>query len=893
MATLALHKNVYEKLLCQLEKLVEAYLKAKKLGEVSSYNSTSGEIWQVKNRTAYFGVAKHKNVQNAFGKVLEDLMEDLGDNEKYSRRQLYDAYATYRPYSKRKPGSLWAEISREYVERYLRLLNEKRELMGDEKEWNWERLLEESGLEGEALNEQKEYWDGPQEEQEAEIRYYLLSYVSWGEKHKRLKYALMEFSVVPGEKNECGEVKVSKTSSGSDYRGEYELLRQGQKFSEDVLKITLQSGRRPLFILINKKKEKSFAHFQFLIANFVFIDTEFKNVQGSVLLERLKGVKPEELEQLEHGDLEDLSSLKEYDKLLLLDHLSYLNQTDVLPESAFENLTKLRDGMKELHAWWSEHSEVLDKFFADGQDEKYFYLYFFGKREKPGDDSRQKNGEIKIEIEKYLVRYPLSLKKTGEVQIWGAGGRLRYKGVYRAELKDALSMKVESPSSVDKPNYFHMFFRKREDGSLQGLYAGWVRKTSGLELFSGEIVAVPVKRGEWNRKKGKLFSLEPDMTKIEEPEWRREIVRHDVILGHLAGFKSRSAGNGLAFLPGVLPVYERGALHSDLKDLAGVYYYYRTRTRPGRQYTVKAYAILIDEQGGVYVKSRKDNKTSGKKKKVELLYRGTLVRVNRKHGKEWSVIAVLEKTEGDFGGILIIERPELTPGLGLQYAMRGIHLSLNYFGDPIAGRVYFMRESEKANWRKFKKMQSPKYFVQHYDKDKGTLHWHVSKDLKGDVEEIGKRVKDEALLRVLNRLCGQVNNFLAFRNRELEVRTNVPINIAESPLDKNFYFALFNKGSYAEDVLRAALAYWREGDKIRFQEAFFTAIICGGYSDIPQLRKLFVENKEFKASELKSMKEALEDIRNQVGSSEMIILRAEKKAFRIKFILKQMFEDLK
>ncbi len=41
------------------------------------------------------------------------------------------------------------------------------------------------------------------------------------------------------------------------------------------------------------------------------------------------------------------------------------------------------------------------------------------------------------------------------------------------------------------------------------------------------------------------------------------------------------------------------------------------------------------------------------------------------------------------------------------------------------------------------------------------------------------------------------------------------------------------------------------------------------------------------------MKEALEDIRNQVGSSEMIILRAEKKAFRIKFILKQMFEDLK
>ncbi len=884
-----LHVKVFETLLQKLEELVSSELLhnkkrgVTKVGGLSNLFSGS-DSRQIPNYSVYFGVRGNKN--NIFGNVLQDLVINAGYEGVYSKRQLAKAYSEYSKYKREEGASSWVKISKNYVQVYLDLLNAKRGLIGDDKGWDWERLLKESGLRGKELKEQEGCWRLAVG-QKAKARYYLLAYVSWGEDRKRLKYALMEFSVVPGERNTSGSVSISKTSSGSDYKGEYKLLRQGREFSENVLKITLQSERRPLFILLNKKRETPFAGFSFLIGNFVFIDKGLKNVQGAVFLERLKGVSSEELKKLKHDALKGLSSLKEYDKLLLYSHLSHLNETDVLPESAFEDLEELRETMKGLHVWWSGHKKLLNEVFSAEQDTWCFYLYFLGKRGRRmgGGDGQQGR------VEKFLVRYPMCLKKTGDVHIWGAGGTLRYKGVYRAELEDALSMKVESPPSVDKPNYFHLFFRKRGNGCLQGLYAGWVRKTSGLKLFSGEIVAVPVNCDKWNKKRGKLFSLDPDMTKIEEPEWRREITdRYDAVLPYLLGLKSFSSGNGLALLPGILPVYERGALHSDLEGLAGVYYYYRTRTRPGRQYTVKAYAVLIDEQGFVYVKSSKDNKRFGRKDKVELLYRGSLVRVERKHAGEWSAVAVLEKTGGDFGGVLIIERPTLTSDLSLQYDMRGIHLSLNYYGDPIAGRVYFVRKSEKVDWEEFKQMKSPEYFVQHYDKDKGTLHWHVSNDLKNDVEEIGDKVIDEALSRLLNRLCGQINNFLSFRRKELEARTNIVVNAAGNPSDEIFYPALF-KGSYAEDVLRAALAYWREGYEKRFQEAFLTAVLCGGYSDIVQLRKLFVENEELKEADLEGIKIALNRLPDMLRNSRDV--RPEKRSLRLKLILDKMFENMK
>ncbi len=863
---LKLHVDVFKKLLELLEELVENELKADE-DFVGQFTKQFAEKDSVSEPSNYFGVSKAKKDVERFPRVFGNALMRISKSHisryrisKYSRRRLYSAYVWYEKHKRgNEENGVWIEkaFTKSYLQLYLSLLSR-----------SWSELLDESGLEGNIREQQEGYWEavatrrGQRGEQKS---CYLLSYIFWDKNERELRYALVKFMALEGEENLKGKVAVVKTPSKKDYKGVYVLLKEHRNYFNSTLKIEVLSDNRPLVLLIHKHTTLPFTHFKFLLGNFIFIDKDYQNIQGAMLLEHLPEGEEEKYEKMENEDLKAMSSLRDYDKLLLYWHLQELNRSDILPKSVFDSIESLRNHMKEKNAWWGWHKGVLERFFAAG-NRRFFYLYFLAKRKIDGENLM------------FLARYPMRLEKTGEVKIWGKAKEAIYIGEYRAEEEGALHVEVRKLSHWRVPDYFHFFLQEKRVGKagwcLKGLYAGWRMKITGLSNFSGGIVAVPVVEKEWSKGNAAFFSLDPDVSDVEEPAWRAEVRSHPDILSHLLGLKERAVDNGLSFLPGALGIYERGALHEDLKSIAGIYYYYRTRTRPGRQYTVKAYAVLIDEDGFVYVKS---HKAEG----GELLYRGVLVRVKRRRADTWSVLAVLQKSENDFGGTLILERPSQTVDLNLDYHLRGIHLSLNYYGDPIAGRLYFVRVFKEVNWDSFKKMKSPMYFVEKWDKHGNTLRWYLSEDLNEDgTEKTGAEVVDPAKLRLLNQLCGQINNFLSFRRDELGVRTNKLTDISESDC---FYPALF-KGSYAEDVLHAAVSYWKAGDKKRFRECFLIAILCGGYSHIGNLRAWFVEDPGMAGCK-KDLLELPDAIRGGRG------VRPEKRRKRIEFILKEMFSE--
>ncbi len=895
-----LHSLVFRQLLILLEQAVEDKLK-KEGGNFKKVFTKEGAI-EVKG--TYFATSTAmKDNQNKFGNLLKKMVQDR-DGRVYSKRVLYDAYTQYED-SQKSNGekSLWVEaLSKEYVLRYLGLLETSwKELLAmswkDALGKSEEELLKMSREDLQKLSEgdpkydeykrQLDYWNGLEGGAEpVERRYYLLSFVSWqGEREeRRLKHALMWFEVDPGdersEKNAKGEVAILKTPSGSVYEGEYKVLGVNKKGKKpDTIQIEVRAEDRPLFILVRKKKAHSFPHFRFLLGNYLLIDEKYENIQGAVLLERLPKDENDVYGQMDIEDLVGKSSLKAYDKLLLYWHLHHLNKTDVVKVSAFKDLRAFRRHMKSFNKWWEWHRRLLNVLFSKGDEHRCFYLYFLG--------TKNLDGGYQMSLERYSMR----LTREGLVEVWPSSRQGNksdnYVGEYRVERQDAIHFEIRKKTGKDALDYFHLFMkvkklkvmkgRKSEGSNLyfEGLYGGWrLSDATGLEAFSGRILAVPVEESDW-KKRGQSFPLDPPVTVIEEPEWMKEIRSHPAILTYLAGLHDYSVDNGLFFLPGVMNPYQEGALHEDLSSLSGVYYYYRTRTRPGRQYTVKAYAALIDENGFIYVKSSKDSHS--------LLYRGVLSRVKRTRADTWSAVAVLKKSKDNFGGVLILERPDSEDMDDMNYDMRGLHLSLNYYGDPIAGRVYFVKESNEVDWEKFKSMKSPKYFVENWDETNGALQWHVSEDLDEQYnEKLGDVVKDDLMQDLLNFLKGQINNFLAFRSGELYVRNNNFINAARGT---GFYPALL-KGNYAEDLLRAAVVYWEENDEKRFRECFLTAILCGGYAHIGNLRKWFVEvDAERREAYKRVFCDLLDEVLNSRG------FRQEKQRKRLEYILNEMFGE--
>ena len=313
-----------------------------------------------------------------------------------------------------------------------------------------------------------------------------------------------------------------------------------------------------------------------------------------------------------------------------------------------------------------------------------------------------------------------------------------------------------------------------------------------------------------------------------------------------------------------MEIYRRGSEAFDFKAFSGLYYYYRTRTRLGKRYSVKGFSMLVDESGFVYVKSGRNEKSR--------LYVGTLVWVNNRAGGK-SVVAVLRKGDA-YGGVLILERPQEIFRIGLRY-VRGLHLSMNFYGDSIAGRVYLIKQSEKVDWEKFKRMRSPVCYFPEWESENNQVCWYVDENAGNDGESKGERINNSTLLEVLNLLCGQTNNFLAFREGELETRSNKAIECELQP-------PLF-QGSYAEDILRAATAYWKGKDIKRFQESFKVAILCGGYSHIGHLKKWFVEDTGMYGCE-KHLRAICAELRNDERG-----FRNEEQALRLEKIIDAMF----
>ena len=853
-----LHKKVFVTLLRELESLVEGELTR----DEKTFTKEFSESGSIAYRSNYFGVSEARKddegFPNVFGNALKKLA--LRHHPRYSKRRLFDTYSWYE-----KQGGEWIpeeegkRLNRNYINTYLTLLSK-----------TWEDLLNDSNLTPAQRREQQKFWDeAPKKKGEGEkqVRYYLATYLSWSDEQKDLQHALLRFVTVRGKVNLSGEVVLSKTPLKKEYKGTYTVLKEKENYSNNALKLSLSSDNRPLEILIHKNTTLPFTHFNFLMGNFTLIDKEYHNIQGAVLLERLPKGKEDMHEKMTSKELGKRSQLGADEQLLLLSHLRHLNETDILPVSVFDNVEDLITHMESTNPWWKWQKRFAGHFFGNDSLTQCFYLYFLAKRKSDAGEQL------------FLARYPMKIEKAGNVRVWGKAVESKYEGSYQADMEDAIHVEIKK-ADTHGPDYFHLFLQEEQgDGHryLAGLYAGWRMKRTGLANFSGAIVAIPVAEENWKEEDAEFFPLSPQINRIEEPAWRIEVRKHPAILPHLLGLKQFAIDNGLFFLPGSLMPYVSGVLHEDLKSMAGVYYYYRTRTRPGRQYTVKAYAVLIDHDGFVYVKSHKAGEGA-------LLYRGTLISVRRKRADIWSAVAVLEKSKGDFGGMLILERPLRTPELDIDYDFRGLHLSLNYYGDPIAGRLYFVRESSDVDWELFQEMESPKYFVEKWEEETSALYWYESRDLQDDhTEKLGDKVADEAKRRLLDRLCGQINNFMAFRNSELGVRTNKVTNLSEG---SSFYPALF-KGNYAEDALRAAVTYWKweERDEKKFQDAFLTAILQGGYSHIGNLRKWFVEDPE-----MKGCKEVLYDLLDAIRGGRVV--RPEKCRRRVKYILDEMFEEV-
>ncbi len=800
---------MFAALLMALENLVEkeSGVSLKKFSEKKAFVSTN-----------YFGISPNSK-DNCFGGLLKKSVEKKGLEKSlprggYNKRRLYEAYVQYD-----KTNSTWLEspLGYTYFDLYLQLIGINREA-----------LLERArslGLSSGEAKEQTDYWEKYLRVQEegAEIFHYLISYFDFGE--QKFEYALAEFEVMKKlNKGESGKVKIDRTESGSTYKGSYQLLGTGS--GQDILQLSLSSSRtrRPLIILLNKTAQGPFYDFSFIFGSFLYVDKNRKDTRdGKLLLEKLpRPLKSEEGQA--KAKLRQYSSLDKFDKELLKHYFVSARKDGRVGKSVFQRKEDFLSYLQRKIPWWENQASMLELFGQEGFS--YFFMYFLSKK----DAHNPKKAWVS------LARFKAEFRDNGTLRLDGmrfsdsgkSKKKVCYKGYYYSEHARSLFAKVRPADSGRAPHTFYFFLKENrekrtEDGFyFEGTYAGW-RLKQNLRYFAGRLILIPVSKEDYDSYPSALFPLGRDAIgsscpKWSSPLWVEEMKRHPQILPLLSGKKDISEDNELIFLPGIDQLYLNGFLHKDLKRLQGVYYYYRTKTRPAEKHCVKRYIMLIDEFGFVYVRSKK-----GESNKI---YQGSLM-LDESSNK---VVATLYKEE-KYGGTLIFEMP--SPGhFDTNPFLQGLHVSPNYHTDMTAGRVYLQRIGEKVDWERMNKEESPIFFEKGFD-GKWIKVTGIKEKAKKEEACLGSKLR-----LYLNDLCGQINNFLIFRNSGYETQGERRYNISRGAF-----------GSYAEDVLRSAALFWKEGKRDRFFEAFMVGILEGGYSDIEQLRSWFVEDPQLEGCE--------------------------------------------
>ncbi len=201
---------------------------------------------------------------------------------------------------------------------------------------------------------------------------------------------------------------------------------------------------------------------------------------------------------------------------------------------------------------------------------------------------------------------------------------------------------------------------------------------------------------------------------------------------------------------------------------------------------------------------------------------------------------------------------------------------VNYYTDIIADRVYLQRVSPTADWERISREENP-VLLEKSPKGKWVMLPNKGEEAKGEEVSSGK------LMLYLNALYGQINNFLIFRNRGFETQG-----------ERHYNVPLRDLGNYAEDVLRSAALFWKEGQKNRFLEAFTFGILEGGYSNIEQLNARFVEDAELKRCESVLRKHIQEMIdKGPVKKTDHAGADLKDRKQRLSYILDQTFSKEK
>ncbi len=871
-----IHKKVFAELLRRLETLVFTdpdqcqFISNGKISNASRYFQHAGN-YQKNSRG--FG--------NQLYEVIKTFYEELSSPEDFDT-WLKSQYNLYKGYSKRKladyykaykSGKEWISFSKKYWELYLNLLRTtKDDLFEAAKLTREEQKKQKEELEGRSVYLTK---TAPKPSSgKTKTYYYLVSYHNPTNKTSSpIEHALIEFSVPVARADQgSGSVKVHTTTSNLFYEGWYNIPKTPKGHFRNVLSISLEStqAKLPISILLHRDNaEMAFYKFQYLLGHTLHYDNKNKvSLEAPIILEMLD---KSPTTNISRSDLRNLSRLKEskYEWSLLEYYLREIRKIGQVTHSTFETKEKFIAHLEEKIHWWHWQKEMF-AFFSSPKNQ-FWYVYFLAKRP-----------QAKL----FLARYKIQFGPSGEVTLWGKGNpnfkrQVVYSGYYTAERQGALHIYIKKNNAGNNPDYFHLYLHESQSENekakkyFKGTYAGW-RMANDLANFAGRLVLIPVKEKKWKSKRARLLPLNPNPLMIKEPAWIQEIKVYKFIniLSHLIGKRDYSVDNELAFLPGTIEVFKKDTLSKSLRNLAGIYYLYRTRTRLGRQYTVKRHALLIDENGLVYMTSQKKDSDPSKKIKREKsrLYRGTLVKICLEKNPNVGLIALRKGNK--FGGFFIMENTE---GVNQESdIIRLLYLNVNFYGEPVCGRIYLWKQSDEVDWEKFKRMKSPTYLIRIWDKNR--LQWHVSDALypKSRNEKVGQKIEQEEEIEILNSLCGQINNFMVLRHNEhfTDIRTNNTPE--ENPV--------VQVGSYAEDLLRAATVYWKENNKERFKESFCTAILHGGYNHIGNLRKWFKEDPAMEGCYEELLKAA-----EQIKTEDKY--RAQKLYKHLERILKATFRD--
>lgn len=432
-----------------------------------------------------------------------------------------------------------------------------------------------------------------------------------------------------------------KSPSNARYEGEVTFAPDDKSRSYAVLLChgnRSEEEKRPLVIVLYNKSKRHWVNMDISLGRFINIDRDSNIISRPILLEKIDQEGGESV-FFDHSAQEKL-----------LKYLSELTNDNFINDNIFD-LSSLEEAMvKRLPNWDARRG--LEKLLQN----TYFECFLLSKKRE-------------ATIESTLFHFTkhnmvvCKVKYTGEFIYYGSFTiNSHNKAIIQFSDDKGATYQLAAKISLehDQIEYFHALYSGiNQDGDLAG----------------GRCMFFQISREAFQAKQPEHFPFS-DQKKLTPI-----INQHPGLIDFLAGELDKELKIRMdepRFLKN--PVFGRFQNHDKLTSglgvIPGTYYYYRTRTIPGRSHEIKRYPFLIDQLGNIRIKFVSD--------KQELESIGAAFRL-----KNCLYVDMFKIDQGRYDGLAIFY-PESWTKTTIQ-PLSGLYISTSKNDDPMSGRAFLRR----------------------------------------------------------------------------------------------------------------------------------------------------------------------------------------------------------